>query len=242
MLLHTKGGIPLYIQIKEFLIAKISSGEWAPGSIIPSEIRLAQELNVSQGTVRKAITELVEANVLVRRQGKGTFVANHDNDRALFHFFHIYNNNGVKFLPECKTLRCKNKLATRKEANSLDIDINSKVVKIDRVRKLDNIPAIVETIILPMEPFEGLKELPAGELPNRLYELYETRFGITIHRADEQLRAISATKHDASILGIGAGSPLLEIKRIALTLDGTPIELRTSRCSTSRHYYSNTVF
>jgi GntR family transcriptional regulator len=242
VLLNTKGSIPLYMQIKDLFVAKVSSGEWAPGSIIPSEIRLAQELNVSQGTVRKAIMELVEANVLLRRQGRGTFVANHDDDRALFHFFHIYNNSGAKFLPECETLSCKKKRATRKEAITLDIAIDSKVVSIDRIRKLDGIPAIVETITLSAEPFEKLKKLSAEKLPNKLYELYETRFGITIYRAEEQLRAIPATKHDAALLGVEAGSPLLEIRRVAIMLDGSPIELRISRCNTSGHYYHNTVF
>jgi GntR family transcriptional regulator len=242
ILSNAKGATPLYMQIKELFVAKVSAGEWAPGSIIPSEIRLAQELDVSQGTVRKAITELVEVNVLLRRQGRGTFVANHDDDRALFHFFHIYNNSGAKFLPECETLTCKKKRATRKEATTLDIAINSKVISIDRIRKLDGTPAIVETITLPAEPFEKLKKLSADKLPNKLYELYETRFGITIHRAKEQLRGISATKHDAALLGVEAGDPLLEIRRVALMLDGSPVELRISRCNTSGHYYHNTVF
>ncbi len=242
ILSNIKGALPLYVQIKELLVAKVSSGEWAPGSIIPSEIQLAKELNVSQGTVRKSITELVEANVLIRRQGRGTFVANHDDDRALFHFYHIYNNSGAKCLPECKTLSCKKKRATRKEATTLNIAINSKVISIDRIRNLDALPAIVETITLPAEPFEKLKKLPADELPNMLYKLYEIRFGITIHRADEQLRAISATKHDAALLGVEAGAPLLEIRRVAQMLDGSPVELRISRCNTSGHYYRNTVF
>lgn len=242
ILSNTKGAIPLYMQIKDLLVAKVSAGEWPPGGIIPSEVRLAQELDVSQGTVRKAITELVEANVLIRKQGKGTFVANHDDDRALFHFFHIYNDSDTKHLPECETLSCKRKRATRKESAILEIPNDSKVVCIDRIRKLEGIPAIVETIILPAEPFKDLIAQPVKALPNMLYELYETHFGITIHRAKEQLRAIPATKQDAALLEVEAGDPLLEIKRIALTLAGSPVELRTSRCSTSQHYYLNTVF
>lgn len=242
LLSNTKGSIPLYMQVKELLVTKISSGEWSPGCIIPSEIRLAQELSISQGTVRKAITELVESNILIRRQGKGTFVANHDDDRALFHFFHIYNQRGTKVLPECHTLSCRKKRASRIEAATLAIAEQSEVVRIERIRKLEGVPIIVETIILPADPFSKLKDLPTGDLPNMLYELYETHFGITIHRAQEHLRAITSTKHDAELLGISAGAPLLEIKRVAQTLDGLPVELRTSRCNTSKHYYQNTVF
>ena len=238
---NTKGSIPLYMQLKDLLMTRISKGEWAPGSPIPSEMQLAQELNVSQGTARKAITELVENNVLVRRQGKGTFVANHDKDRALFHFFHIVGDNGNKVLPECETLSCRRRRCTREVARKLNLETGEQVICIERIRNLDNQPTIVETITLSTTLFGDLGKSSIDELPNTLYELYETRFGITIHRAEEQLRAITATKKDASLLGLAAGSPLLEIERTAFTLDGKPVELRISRCNTLKHYYQTTV-
>ena len=236
-----KGSVPLYMQIKELLVARVTEGEWSPGDIIPSEMQLARELNVSQGTVRKAITELVETNVLVRRQGKGTFVATHDGIRALFHFFHIVNDGGTKILPECETISCRRKRASRQEASKLGIPRDTRVICIDRIRKLDNLPIIAETITLSTELFGDFGKSNARNLPNTLYEMYETQFGITIHRADEQLRAVAASDYDASLLGLEPGTPLLEIERIALTLDGTPVELRNSRCNTTKHYYQNTV-
>ena len=236
-----KGSVPLYVQIKELLVARVTKGEWAPGDIIPSEMQLARELNVSQGTVRKAVTELVENNVLLRRQGRGTFVATHDYNRALFHFFHIVSNSGVKVLPECKTLSCRRRRASRLEASILNLSSRAPVVCIERVRNLENQPTILETIVLPAELFGDLGKSKAYSLPNALYQLYETQFGITIHRAEEQLRAVAATDHDAMFLDVEVGSPLLEIERIALTLDGTPAELRVSRCETSKHHYQNTV-
>jgi len=236
-----KGSIPLYMQIIDLLVARVTKGVWAPGDIIPSEMQLARELSVSQGTVRKAVTELVETNVLVRRQGKGTFVASHDDNRALFHFFHIVNNNGARILPECETIDCRRKRTTRQIAEKLGIPRDSKIISIKRIRKLDNQPTIVETITLPSGLFGDLVKQQACDLPNTLYELYESQFGITIHRAEERLRAIAASDEDASSLGLAPGSPLLEIERTAFTLDGTPVELRNSRCITTRHYYQNTV-
>jgi GntR family transcriptional regulator len=236
-----KGSIPLYVQIEDLFVARVTTGEWAPGDIIPSEMQLARELNVSQGTVRKAVTELVENNVLLRRQGRGTFVATHDYNRALFHFFHIVSNNGVKVLPECRTLSCRRKRASRVEASRLRLSDRAQVVCIERVRNLENQPTILETIVLPAELFGDLGKSKAYSLPNALYQLYETQFGITIHRAEEQLRAVAATDHDAKLLDVEVGSPLLEIERIALTLDGTSAELRVSRCDTSGHHYQNTV-
>ncbi|MCP4982762.1 MAG: GntR family transcriptional regulator [Gammaproteobacteria bacterium] len=242
MLTTGKGSISLYMQIKELLTTKIGKGEWLPGSIIPSEINLAQELGVSQGTVRKAITELVENNVLMRKQGRGTFVSIHDTDRALFHFFHITDNNNHKVLPDSRVLHCRTKPASRMEAAKLHLAAGTDVVRIERVRSISAKPTMIETITLPAGSFDDLGREGNCDLPNTLYELYEKRFGITIHSADEQLRAVVASKHDGKILNLEVGTPLLEIERVALTLDKTPVELRISRCSTRNHHYHNTIF
>jgi len=242
MLTTGKGSISLYMQIKDFLVAKIGNGEWLPGNIIPSEIKLAQELDVSQGTVRKAITELVENNVLTRRQGRGTFVSFHDPDRALFHFFHITDNKGHKVLPDSQVLHCRRKQASRMEASKLQLTAGTNIIRIERVRNFSAIPTMLETITLPEALFNGLGKGDNYTLPNTLYELYEKQYGVTIHSADEQLRAVTATKHDAALLNLKVGTPLLEIERVALKLDKTPVELRISRCSTKNHYYQNTIF
>jgi GntR family transcriptional regulator len=230
------------MQIRELLIAKVGKGEWLPGSIIPSEINLAQELGVSQGTVRKAITELVENNVLTRRQGRGTFVSNHDPHRALFYFFHIADNNGHKVLPDSRVLHCRRKPASRLEASKLQLAAGTNIIRIERVRNFAAKPTMLETITLPAEPFDDLGKKGNYDLPNTLYELYEKQYGITIHSADERLRAVAASRHDAKILNLEVGTPLLEIERVALTLDKTPVELRISRCSTRKHHYQNTIF
>ncbi|MGB5452519.1 MAG: GntR family transcriptional regulator [Sedimenticolaceae bacterium] len=242
LLSNTKGAIPLYMQIKELFVSRISEGQWSPGEGIPSEMQLAQELGVSQGTVRKAITELVEKNVLTRKQGSGTFVAYHDSQRALFHFFHIVDNKGHKVLPDSTTLSCRRKRASRLQSSKLQLASGSSVISIERIRKFNDQPTMLETITLPATLFGALAKVGACDLPNMLYELYEKKFGITVHSAEEQLRAVAASEHDASLLDLPTGTPLLEIERVALTLDRTPIELRISHCITSKHYYENAIF
>lgn len=242
VLSNAKGSIPLYMQIKDLFVANLRDGRWMPGQIIPSEMQLAQELGVSQGTVRMAITELVENNVLVRKQGRGTFVANHDIQRALFHFFHIVDDDGHKILPDSTTLSCRRKRASNMESSKLALPAGSSVVSIERIRKFDDRPTMLETITLPSKPFGELGKVGACNLPNMLYEMYEKKFGITIHSAEEQLRAVAASAHDASLLNVAAGTPLLEIERVALKLDRTPVEFRISRCVTNRHHYQNTIF
>jgi len=209
--------------------------------MISGEINLGKELFVSQGTVRKAINDMVANYLLVRQQGKGTFVATHDTRRAFFHFFHITNDGGDKVLPDSQVQSCKCLKAGAKEANALNIALDTDIVKINRIRYLKNQPALVETIFLPSNRFQDLCNIKHDEIPNNLYEYYEHTCDITIHRADEKLRATYATKMDSKILGIKSKAPLPVIERVAYTLDGMPIELRIRRCDTRYHFYGNTI-
>lgn len=235
-----QGAGPLYAQVREILARRLSDGEWRPGELIPSEHQLAQQLSVSQGTVRKALNELVAMNVLVRQQGKGTFVASHDAQRALFHFFHITADDGSKQLPESRVLGWSRRRINKREATLLQLPVGSRGIRIERLRELGGQPVIVETVLLPAVLFPDLAKSDKP-LPNTLYQLYQHEYGVTIHRAQEQLRAVAATQRDAELLNIEPGAPLLEIERVALTLQGKPVEVRLSRCCTSEHYYNNTL-
>jgi len=235
--LHTQpGNGPLYQQIKRLIVNRIVDGTWQPGSRLPSETRLGQEMGTSQGTVRKAVDDLVAENLLIRHQGRGTFVTTHTAQRELFHFFHLVNHHGIKQLPVYSQLiDCSRRRATREESDHLRIATSAFVISITRVRHLDDTPTIYESIALPGACFRGL-DLD-DDIPNELYGLYEKIYGITIYKATERLRAVAASKGEAKALGLAAGAPLLEINRIAETLDGTPVEWRISRCDSRNHSY-----
>jgi GntR family transcriptional regulator len=226
---------PLYAQVKALMMQRLIAGQWRPGEILPSEFQLADEFGVSQGTVRKALDELAADNVVVRRQGRGTFVAEHDDHRALFHFFHLVGPDGKRRLPESRLISVRKGLAGRLEAGRLAIGRGAPVIRIRRIRSLDGRPAIAETIAVPQKLFPDLADI--REVPNTLYDLYERRYGITIARAVERLAAVPADERDAALLEISPGTPLLEIDRTALALDGSPVEWRASRCVTTSHHY-----
>jgi GntR family transcriptional regulator len=230
---------PLYAQVKELMLARLVRGEWRPGEILPSELRLAASFGVSQGTVRKALDEMAAQNLVVRRQGRGTFVAQHSAPHALFHFFHIRDESGAKELPTGRVLSLESVKADRQQAARLKLTARARVWEILRVRALRGAPVILERIALPAALFPDL-DLPVDrELPDELYILYQQTFGVTVARAEERLRAVAADRCDARALGVRVKSPLLEIDRVALSLDGTPVEWRLSRCnSTHYHYYS----
>jgi|TARA_Y100001934_G_scaffold116290_1_gene142310 GntR family transcriptional regulator len=203
--------------------------------MLPSEIQLGVEFGVSQGTARKALDTLAAENLVVRRQGLGTFVAEHDTDRALFHFFHMVGEGAERQLPESRVLSCRYGKATAMEASRLALLRGDSVARIRRVRALGGAPAIVETIAVSEALFPEIGR--DGDLPNTLYELYERRYEVTVARAEERLRATSADADTASLLGIEAGCPLLEIDRTAFALDGAPVEWRLSLCETGAHHY-----
>lgn len=226
---------PLYAQVRELMIGRMIQGVWKPGAVLPSEFQLAEEFGVSQGTVRKALDALAAEKLVIRRQGRGTFVAEHDAERALFHFFHLVGTDGSHQLPGAEVLSCRAGKASRDEAARLEMARGEPVIRVRRTRDLGGVPAIYETIAVPAARFPGLGD--DGALPNTLYELYEGRFGVTIVRAEERLRAVEAPAEAAGFLGLAPGAPLLEIDRVAFALDGRPAEWRVSLCDTRHHYY-----
>ncbi len=236
----TIGFKPLYAQVKDQLIRRLVDGTWQPGMNIPSEQELARQLNVSQGTVRKALDSMTAENLLVRRQGRGTFVAEPEDARILFQFFRLTSdgNDSRSAFPDSTLLSCTGENADSEQAEALSLAQGAPVWHIERVRLLLDKPMLTETIIIPAEIFKGWDAL--DEIPNNVYQLYSTRWGITIAKADEQLKAIAAGPNDAHHLGCEIGEPMLQIRRIARDLQGNPVELRISRCLTGdMHYAAN---
>lgn len=234
---------PLYQQVKDVLIGRLIGGHWKPGDLLPSEMQLAEELGVSQGTVRKALDEMTAGNLLVRRQGRGTYVAEHDQEHALFHFFKLTDRAGRAMVPESRVLKIARGPAKASEAGRLALAPGDEVIRIARVRSLAGRPAIFERIVLPAALFPGLDE---RALPNTLYTLYARDYGITIARAEERLSAVPAGAEAARYLGIERDAPLLAIDRTALALDTNPgggraVEWRVSLCDTREIFYSVTL-
>ncbi len=227
---------PLYSQIKTSILNRIADGEWGPGSFLPSEIALAREYGVSQGTLRKALNELTLEKRLVRFQGKGTAVAVLDADSSLFPFFMLCDREGSRVYPLSQTDGIQQEACTAEEAEELQMAQGSKVIRIHRMRVLDDHPVINEYIILPAERFPDFS-LDLEKLPNTLYEFYYQRFGIMVISAREELSAVLPTAADQRYLRCTAGKPLLEVRRKAFDIEGNIVELRRSRIDTECHHY-----
>jgi len=233
---------PLYQQIKTLILRSLQAGEWKPGDMIPSELDLAARFRVSQGTVRKAIDELATENLLVRRQGKGTFVATHAEQHIQYRFLRVLPDAGA---PEAqgpaarRIVECRRQRAPAEVARQLDLRTGDPVLMVRRVLSFSGSPAILEDIWLPGGPFKGLtlETLAADQRP--MYALFEADFGVRMVRAVERLKAVAADADAATLLGVEPGRPLLSVERLAYTYNDVPMELRRGLYRTDTRHYHN---
>ncbi len=230
---------PLYQQIKALITQSLQSGEWKPGELIPSEVELANRFKVSQGTVRKAIDELAAENLVMRKQGKGTFVATHHEARAHFRFLRLMPDEGVPHYPESKFVEVKRMRAPADVARLLDLKSGDAVIFIKRVQSFDGMPTIVEELWLPGMTFKGLTAERLEEYKGPMYGLFESEFGTRMIRATEKIRAVVADEGSAGLLQIAPGTPLLASERVSFTYGDKAVELRRGLYSTERHHYHN---
>lgn len=233
---------PLYKQIKDLLLESLGAGEWKPGESIPSEVELSNLYHVSQGTVRKAIDELAAESVLIRRQGKGTFVATHHEDEVRYRFLRLASRHGQerKEKPTSEFLSCEVRPAEQLELDLLELPLGSDVVEIERVMRFGEAPIVFEQIVLPATSFKGLN-LDALQKQLPLYGLFESEFGVSMIRAEEQLYAVGASAKESELLGVSEGFPLLAINRIAYTYGDKPIEIRKGMYLTKDYFYRNSL-
>jgi GntR family transcriptional regulator len=230
---------PLYQQIKGLLTKSLISGEWAPGTAIPSEMELAARFGVSQGTVRKAIDELAAENIVVRRQGKGTYVATHTEDAAKFRFLRMVAADGSKKLLDNKLLSCERAKASAAIAKLLEMRTGSAVIEIKRLLLFSGKPQILDRIILPAATFKGVTGERIEAYNGSMYRMYETLLGIHMVRSEERLTAVGADAETASALKLKTGTPVLSVERVSYTYDDKPMEWRLGLCLTDDHHYLN---
>jgi GntR family transcriptional regulator len=233
---------PLYQQIKGLILRSLQAGEWKPGDMIPSEFELAARFRVSQGTVRKAIDELATDNLLVRRQGKGTFVATHAEQHIQFRFLRLLPDHGTlddQGPAERRIIDCRRLRAPAEVARPLGLRSGDAVQQVRRVLAFGGTPAILEEIWLPGGPFKGLTLDALASDTGPMYALFESQFGVRMVRAVEKIKAVAADAEAAEQLNVAPGHPLLSVERLSYTYNDTPMELRRGLYRTDARHYRN---
>ena len=233
---------PLYQQIKGLILQSLQQGEWKPGEVIPSEFDLAARFKVSQGTVRKAVDELASDNLLVRRQGRGTFVATHAEQQVQYRFLRLVPDSGdsdSEGPAQRDFVDCKRQRASADVARLLGLRAGDPVLQARRLLRFKGVPTILEDLWLPGGPFKGLTAERLSQYHGPMYALFESEFGVRMVRADEKIRALTPDDAQAALLDVVPGTPLLSVERIAYTYNDVPMELRRGLYRTDTHHYRN---
>lgn len=231
---------PLYQQIKGLILQSLQALEWKPGESIPSEIDLAARFQVSQGTVRKAIDELAAENLVLRRQGKGTFVATHAERQVQYRFLKLAPDAGEAGWPAQRVIiDCKRLRASADIARALALKTGDAVLQVRRVLSFSGSPTILEDLWLPGSQFKGLTADRLRGYQGPMYALFEIEFGVRMVRAEEKIRAVLADEEQAALLKVSNSAPLLSVERIAFTYSDIPMELRRGLYLTDTHHYRN---
>jgi len=231
---------PLYLQIRSLLEKSLEAHEWRPGEAIPSEAELATRFGVAQGTVRKAIDALAADRIVIRRQGKGTFVATHTEEQAsMFRFLRIRRNDGQSEYPASRLLDVRRAKAGAETGRLLDVKPGDAVIVLRRLPDYAGMPTVLDEITLPATLFRGLTKARYDAYNGSMYSFFETQFGVRMLKAQEKLRAVAADASTATLLGVSPGTPLLAVDRVTLTYGDRPVEVRRSLCTTRHHHYLN---
>lgn len=222
---------PLYIQVRDTLIERLTAARWRPGDMLPSEVALAADLGVSQGTVRKAVDSLCAEGALRRVQGSGTFVAEQTEDIANFKFLRLTDVAGNRAFPELQRQIAGLEAADADIAGQLALEDGARVHVLDRIRAIDGAAALIERITVPDAIMPGLSnEVP---LPNALYPYYQAQHGVHVMRTEDAISAVTASQAQAAALSVAPATPLLALERVAYDLMGRAVEHRRSHVLTS---------
>lgn len=226
---HTLGQ-SRYGKLAQALRDRILQGEWTPGDVIPAESTLAHSYGVALGTIRQALSLLVEDGVLQRRHGKGTFVTKGVDGASMMRFFRFRGvDDDSRLTPQSRILTSCLRNANEKEARAFGVQQNTQVLRVERLRSLDLEPCLLETIVLPLPLFGALAESDTDSWDDLLYPMYQQRCGVVVHKTQDSLSFSQLNATQAKRLKLSVAHPCVLVQRQAFDIAGRCVEIRTTR-------------
>lgn len=221
----TPGPTPLYHQIKQIVRAEIEQGVYRPGDRLPTEVELMQRYGVSRITVRQALDELEAEGVIVRRHGKGTYVAEKRIEQDLVRLTDFVEDMELAGLsPSSQVLAFLHEPASREVAEALTLTEGEEVVRVDRLRLANGRPIAYDTTWLPLR--FGLLLSKDALAHETIYHILETRYTIPVEAGTFHITAVSASAEQAQLLEITPGIGLLLIQRVSYTIGDVPVYIQ----------------
>lgn len=227
-----------YAWLAGMLRARITEGDWVPGSAIPAETVLAKEHGVALGTMRQAIALLVSQGLLERQHGRGTFVRSGIGGATMLRFFRFRTGSELSATPTSTILRARTVKASVAIANTLGLSSGAEVLELLRLRSVQSLPCLLETIHLPLPLFAPLMALDTAQWGDLLYPLFQRSCGVTVHRAEDVLRFAQLTKTQGGRLDLPANHPCVQVERRAFDLSGRCIEHRITLGDAHAFHYT----
>jgi len=219
---------PLYRVVEDYLMDFIESGELVSGDLIPSEPQLAAALGVSQGTVKKAIDNLVWEKKLYRHQGKGTYVSRIDFNNSLFLYVSYGDAEGKDVRIDKKTSRRYIEQGNKEICRKMNISESTDLLYIERIGYIEDKPVMVEYSRWRADVLPGLENEDI-HIPDLFYAVVVDKYKVPVVRAAETLTAENATEKTAAILNIEVNSPVLVLNRTTYTSNNQIIEIRITK-------------
>jgi len=215
----------LFLQVRDELATRISAGAWKAGALLPNELQISAELGVSQGTVRKALDLLEAEKIVIRKQGRGTFVVDHDTDEMAIRFSSFFDDEDQKITGQATWSEVVFDLPSAKECKALAIATDEKIVRVRRVRSHAGDPFLYEDAAIIARHFPGITTDGLGSY--RLTALAQ-RHGVQLSHAKERIEPALCPAEMAPRLRIPEHHPILILRRVAYRLDGAAVEHRVA--------------
>lgn len=237
----SKKALPLYRKIKLDVTRALSRGEFDANEPLPTERSLAERYHASVGTVRRAMDELVAEHVVVRHQGRGTFLARFSPERMLNRFWRVFRKDGSREVPIVQTVTFEQEPASKEVAEALAIAEGEAVYHIVNVLLLGGNPVLLDDVRVPDALFPGMTERDFVARDTTMYGFYQERYGVSVFRVVDRLGAIAADTKTARQLSVPVFTPLLAFTRVAYAFGDRPVEYRRTWFHTYAYEYRNEI-
>ena len=223
--LDERSPVPLYYQLQEIIRTRIDNGEWGPGQQLPPEADLCKEFNLSRGTVRQALSDLVREGMLHRRRGKGSFVAApkiQQDIRSLIGFSdYVKNVLGADL--GSRLISVKVMPATSSVARALEVREGSDIVEIRKVKLVDDQPFFIAAAFLPRDASPGLEN--DNHSNGSLIQMLREKYGFRVAKVKGWFEPVLVTEYEASLLDVEQDSPAMLYQRIRFDENDKPLML-----------------
>ncbi|MDX2202251.1 MAG: GntR family transcriptional regulator [Hyphomicrobiaceae bacterium] len=222
---------PLYVQLREALIARIANGEWSSGQALPNELDIAREFELSPGTVRKALDWMVGAGIVVRQQGRGTFVT---DQSSMCRYERLRRADGSILVMDASSADVEEDMPSPRERACLGLGDRDRVYRLRRTRSADGRMVMVEEIAVPAASFPqlaGVKRV-AYDLAGLVRERQHL-----LGPGSERLLLAPVPAEVAALLGLKPGDRVMMLQRVIRSLEDVALEMRTAWCVPGAYYH-----